>query len=282
MSQLRKKQPMADSVTPNVNPEPMHNITQTVDHRPWPLPSGPWLMAQSWHDLLFAHWPIPAETMRALVPPQLEVDTFDGTAWVSIVPFRMSGVRPRFIRSVPWLSAFPELNVRTYVRATDRNSSGQPIVKPGVFFFSLEAANPVAVTIARRVFRLPYFRAHMRLREQPDGTIDYRSYRTHGGAPPAEFVGRYAPSGAVDLARPGTLDEWLTERYCLYATDGRGRAYRGDIHHRQWPVQPADAEIEVNTMARSAGLALPDRAPLLHFSRRLDVVVWPLQRVTEP
>lgn len=273
----RPASPHAD----RIHTERIRDVVRAVEHRPWPLPRGPWIMAQRWHDLLFAHWPIAVETLRPLVPPQLELDTFDGETWVGIVPFRMSGVRPRHILALPWLSAFPELNVRVYVRATDSHAR-EKIAKPGVYFFSLEAANPVAVSIARRVFRLPYFRAHMRFRELPSGTIDYRSYRTHRDAPSAEFVARYAPSAETDRARPGSLAAWLTERYCLYTTDRRGRVYRGDIHHRQWPLQPAEAEIEVNTMARAAGLTLPDCAPLLHFSRRLDVAVWPLQRVTDP
>jgi uncharacterized protein len=239
-------------------------------HRPWPLPAGPWVMAQSWHDLLFAHWPIPSAVMRALVPPQLELDTYDGTAWVGVVPFRMSGVRPRLCPPVLWLSAFPELNVRTYVRARDPANP-----RPGVYFFSLEAANPMAVAIARGWFKLPYYNANMRLRTDEQG-IHYRSQRTHRGAPAAEFRGSYRPTGAVYHAQPGTLQHWLTERYSLY-TVSSGRAYIGEIHHQPWPLQPAEAEIQVNSVATASRLELPNTAPLLHFARRLDVVIWPLR-----
>ena len=246
-------------------------ITRQIDHRPWPLASGPWVMAQSWHDLLFAHWPIPVEVMRALVPPQLELDTFDGTAWVGVVPFRMSGVRPRLIPAMPWLSAFPELNVRTYVKS--RNQA-QP--KPGVYFFSLEAANPVAVALARGLFKLPYFKADMSLND--DGRIiHYQSRRIHRGAPPAEFSGEYAPTSPVFRAQPGSLEKWLTERYSLYTVNMRGRAYIGEIHHQPWPLQRAEAEIQINTMAAASQIPLPDIPPLLHFARRLDVVVWLLR-----
>jgi len=230
-------------------------------------------MTQTWLDLLFAHWPIPVETMRPLVPPQLELDTFDGAAWLGVVPFRMAGVRLRCTPALPWLSAFPELNVRTYVRDHARTEA-----KPGVYFFSLDAGNPVAVTLARRFFKLPYFRAHMRLLHE-DKTLHYRSYRTHGGVPFAEFVGRYAPVGPVYHATPGTLEHWLTERYCLYTVDRRGRVYRAEIHHLPWPLQPATAEIAVNTMAAAAGIDLPDTPPLLHFARRLEMVAWPLDPV---
>ena len=117
------------------------------NHRPWPVPQKPWVMRQVWHDLVFAHWPVSVDQLRPLIPPGLQIDTYDGQAWIGVVPFRMSGIRPRLLPAVPWLSAFPELNVRTYVVADD---------KPGVWFFSLEAANLVAVTIARWWYCLLY------------------------------------------------------------------------------------------------------------------------------
>ena len=248
------------------------NLAETT-HRPWPLPSQPWVMRQTWHDLLFAHWPIAVETLRALVPLPLEIDTFDGVGWVGVIPFRMSHVRPRYVPALPWLSAFPELNVRTYVRGPN---PGDP--KPGVYFFSLDAANPLAVAGARLGFRLPYYRAAMRLQET-NGTIHYSSTRTHAGAPPAQFVARYGPTGGVYHSRDGSLEAWLTERYCLYTVDGQQRAYRAEIQHVRWPLQPASAVIETNTMAAAAGIELPAVAPLLHFARRLDMVNWLLQPV---
>lgn len=233
-------------------------------HRPWPLPPGPWRLRMSWHDLLFAHWSLPAEALRPLIPPQLALDTYEDTAWVGVVPFRMSAVVPRYAPPAPWLSAFLELNVRTYVTIAG---------KPGVWFFSLDAANPVAVAVARRWFHLPYFRARMRLRRDGD-RIAYESRRAHRGFPPGEFRGRYRPTGPVSLSQPGTLAAWLTERYALYAADSIGRVYRGDIHHLPWPLQPAEAEIDVNTVCDAHGFALPDVPPLLHFAHRLDVLAW--------
>lgn len=250
----------------------MHNIIiDQTEHRPWPLPPGPWIMTQRWCDLLFAHWPIAVEVMQPLIPPALRLDTFDGEAWISIVPFRMVDVRPRLLPALPGLSHFLELNLRTYVRS---RCTEQP--KPGVFFFSLEAANPVAVALARRFFRLPYFNAHMRMLDD-SRTVHYVSRRTHDDAPNATFAGRYRPVGPVARAQPGTLEHWLTERYCFYSVDGTGRAYRGEIHHLPWPIQPAEAEIEMNTLTQAAGLALPARPPLLHFARRLDILAWPLR-----
>ncbi|MGB2589064.1 MAG: DUF2071 domain-containing protein [Candidatus Acidiferrum sp.] len=239
------------------------NLGET-SHRPWALPAGNWVMAQSWLDLLFAHWPVPVSALRALIPTRLEIDTFDDAGWVGVVPFRMAGVRLRGTPALPWLSAFPELNVRTYVSADG---------KPGVWFFSLDAANPIAVAIARAWFHLPYFRARMSC-EEHEGWIQYRSVRTHHEAVSGALVGRYRPIGTVVGAKSGTLEHFLTERYCLYTTAGRGRIIRGEIHHAPWPLQAVEAELSQNTMAEAAGIRLPNAKPLFHFSRRLDVVVW--------
>lgn len=236
-----------------------------VGHRPYPLPRAPWVMAQQWHDLLFAHWTVSAERMRELVPAQFPLDLYDGRCYLGIVPFTMKHVRPRLAPSVPWLSFFHELNVRTYVTVGG---------KPGVFFFSLDAANPIAVQIARTGFKLPYFNARMMLKRQGD-TIYYDSRRTHRGAPPAELRGHYRPTGPVYLSTPGTLEHWLTERYALYTLDAQGRILRGDIHHEQWSLQPAEAEFTVNTLAQAAGFEISG-PPTLHFARAIQVVVWPL------
>jgi uncharacterized protein YqjF (DUF2071 family) len=226
-------------------------------------------MHQRWHDLLFAHWRVPVEMLRPLVPRPLPVDTFDAAAWVGVIPFRMTNLRPRLIPALPWLSAFPELNVRTYVTVDG---------KPGVYFFSLDAGNPVAVAAARALFDLPYYRADMRVMQDGDG-VRYRSTRTHRGAPAAHFVARYRPTGAPFEPTPGSLDHFLTERYCLYTVSFRGHVFRVEIDHRPWPLQPAEATLEVNTMASAQGIALPNDPPLLHFARRQDVVVWMPERV---
>jgi uncharacterized protein len=233
-------------------------------HRPWPLPAGPWIMAQSWHDLLFVHWPIDAALVRPLIPGPLEIDMLDGRAWIAVVPFRMSGVRLRGAPALPWLSAFPELNVRTYVVAEG---------KPGVWFFSLDAQNPVAVAIARAWFHLPYFRAAMCCGNR-DGRIHYQSTRTHRGARPGMLQADYRPVGEIFEAQPGTLEHFLTERYCLYSVNSRGQILRGEIHHQPWPLQIAEANFPQNSMTEGAGIAMPSGKPLLHFARRQDVVVW--------
>jgi hypothetical protein len=174
----------------------------------------------------------------------------------------MSGIRARWMPPLPGLSAFPELNVRTYV--TYRG-------KPGVYFFSLDAGSWLAAWVARMTYHLPYFCAHMRVHEK-DGWIQYHSLRNSG----AELNARYRPTGPVRLRQPGTLEHWLTERYCLY-TLVRNSIYRAEIHHEPWPLQDADGEFSVNTLGIAAGIKLPEIQPLLHFAKRLEVLVWPLK-----
>jgi hypothetical protein len=223
-------------------------------------------MTQTWYDLLFAHWPVPVALLRALVPPTLAIDTFDGEAWLGIIPFHMT-VRLRGLPAVPGLSAFPELNVRTYVTVEG---------KPGVFFFSLDAGNRLIVAIARQWYRLPYFRARMTVDGAGDA-VRYASRRIHQDAPPAEFAAQYRPVGDVFRAPTSSLAHWLTERYCLYTPGSRGRLRRGEIHHEPWPLQPAAARLDRNTMTLGHDIPLPATAPLLHFARRLRVIFWPLE-----
>jgi hypothetical protein len=244
----------------------------TLDgHRPYPLPEGPWALRMVWNDVLFMHWPVPEDWLRPLIPPVLDLDTFDGSAWLGVVPFRMQGVRPRFLPAIPWLSSFPELNLRTYVTHKD---------KPGIWFFSLDAHNPVAVRLARATFGLPYFDARMSC-EASGEEVRYNSVRTHKGSPPARFVGSYRPTGGQFDSRSGTLENFLTERYCLYSggVNGGRRVRRGDIHHQMWPLQGAEVEAEDFEMTAQIGVTLPDMEPVLHFARRLDVVAWPPKRI---
>jgi uncharacterized protein len=221
-------------------------------------------MGQTWRSLLFAHWPVPVEAVRSHVPGDLTVDTHDGTAWIGVTPFRLSGLRARALPPAPVLSSFLELNVRTYVTIEDR---------PGIWFFSLDASSRLAVEAARRGYRLPYFRARMSADER-DGYVRYVSERTSAGARPAAFSSRYGPGGDVFIATPGSLEHFLSERYCLYTVD-EGELFRGEIHHEPWPLQVAGADIERNTMAPPAIATEGD--PVLHFAARQDVLIWPLE-----
>ncbi len=226
-------------------------------------------MSQSWQDLLFAHWRVPGEHLRRVVPPELPVDTFEGTGWIGVVPFMIRGARLPLTPPMPWLSAFPELNVRTYVTVNGR---------PGVYFFSLDAASALAVFAARRTYRLPYFRAAMSSGRQ-GGEVVYSSERHSRGGEAAGFRARYRPHGPAFTAEPSSLEFFLTERYCLYTLDGRGRAHRAEIHHPPWALQAAEAQVERNTMVRPFGIDLPGE-PVLHFAGRQDALIWPLRRLS--
>jgi uncharacterized protein YqjF (DUF2071 family) len=246
------------------------------DHprRPYPLPRRPWAMFMRWHDLLFIHWRVDPALLRPHIPPSLELETFDGSAWLGVVPFWMSGIRARFTPPMPGLSRFPELNVRTYVTAEG---------KPGVWFFSLDAANKVAVRTARWSFHLNYLDARMRCGvDAASSEVRYTSTRTHKGQPPARFEATYAPTGPSFAASPGSLDHFLTERYCLYAAAPDGRTFRGEIAHCPWPLQPARLDLRANTMAQSLGVPLSLDVPADHvrFGKNLDVVAWLPERVS--
>ncbi len=230
---------------------------------------GPWIQLQRWHDLLFAHWPVPVESLRRLLPPYLELDTFDGRAWLGVIPFHMSGVRLHWLPPLPGVAAFPELNVRTYVRA---------IAGPGVWFFSLDAGSRLAVEVARAWYHLPYYHARMTV-ERSAAEVLYASERVDARGPAAAFRARYGPTTEPNHSTYGSLERWLTERYRLYAADRRGSLYSAEIDHAPWPLEPAAAEIEVNTMSLALGIRLPDRAPLLHFSRTLAVRIGPPRRL---
>lgn len=262
-------------------------ILNARDHRPFPAPERPWVMRQEWHDLLFAHWAFDPGLIRPLVPAQLPLDLWRGQAYLAVAPFVVRGLRPRGMPSLAGISNFPEVNVRTYVTVED---------KPGVYFFSLDAGNLSAVVGARVAYRLPYYLARMRIANSLPETPAYhpntRKLRVSG----APVVGRvvyssrrvawknrpenpelritYSPCGDVlPWEQPSrAVERFLTERYCLY-TVRAGRIYRANIHHVPWPLQPATAEIEKNTIAAPLGLRLEGK-PLLHFSRFLDVLVW--------
>ena len=236
----------------------------------------PWVHAQRWQGLLFAHWPLSPDALRPLLPPGLALDTFNGQAWLGVVPFYLSGLRLRRTPAVPGLSSFPEVNVRTYVHAGDM---------PGVFFLSLDAGNPFAAAGGRALSLPYYFAAAAIARQEPDGTVTYTSRRllpaSPGGAgrAPATFRATYRPAGPVFRAAPGSLDHWLTERYCLYSADRRGRIRRLEVQHVPWPLQPATAEIAVNTLAAPHGIHLPPAPARLHYAHRLDVVGWAPGRI---
>jgi uncharacterized protein len=232
------------------------------------MPMAPWIMTQRWNDLLFLHYSLAPELVRAVVPDVLTLDTYEQRAWVSVVPFWINHMRPPGVPSLPWFSRFNELNVRTYVTYGG---------KPGVYFFSLDASNLSAVWGARIFYRLPYWQASMKVKGKGSGKIQYESKREHGPRP-AVLKCSYGPAERQTFhARPGSLQHFLTERYCLY-TVNRRRLYRGEIHHLPWDLQPAHFEVSENTMAKAAGLELG--APELSaFSREQKVLFWAPERL---
>jgi hypothetical protein len=222
-----------------------------------------------WEDLLFAHWQFEPDVVRKLVPPQMELDTMNGAAYIGVVPFKMRKVRPRFTPLLPVISDFLELNVRTYVVVDGI---------PGVYFFSLDCASLFAVEGARTWFHLPYYYAQMSVVER-DGDFRYLSKRVDRRGEPAALEVRYGASGAPFFAQEGTLEHFLTERYCLYTVSGDNTLLRAHIHHPPWPLQDAHADFAFNTMLSPIGLEAVAKPHLL-FAKSVATVEWPPEVVS--
>ena len=243
-------------------------MSHSDNQRPWPAPARPWAMRMRWCDLLFAHWRVEPAALRRLIPGGLELDLFDGHAYVGAVPFTMEGVSRRLVPDVPGLHRFPELNLRTYVKAGG---------KPSVWFFSLDAGQRLAVRVARQFFHLPYFDAKFQIDHKSE-SVEFSAVRTHRGAPKATFAATYQPIGPVYHSARGSLDSWLTDRYCLSAVDSAGNLYRGEIDHDRWPLQPAVGEVEVNTLGDWLGIEMKGPPVTLHFAKSLEVRAWSVER----
>jgi uncharacterized protein YqjF (DUF2071 family) len=226
----------------------------------------PWLFAMDWVDALFLHWPIDPAQLRARIPPDLEIDTYDGTAWVSIVAFRIAGARMRGVPTRGAWRAFPEVNVRTYVRRREH---------AGVWFFSLDADSRAAVSAGRAIVHLPYTRASIAASFDTE-RASYRLVRGDRRAPDARFGAEARFDAAPRLAVPGTPEHWLIERYAFFTT-ARGRTLRGDVEHAAWPLRDALATIEENSLLRAAGLTPSADAPLAHVSDGVATRAWPLR-----
>jgi uncharacterized protein YqjF (DUF2071 family) len=234
-------------------------------------PPGAPLLRQEWGDLLFMHWPVPAELLQPYLPPRLKIDTYDGMAWLAIVPFRMSKVRTRISPPVPGASEFLELNVRTYVHLDG---------VPGVWFFSLDATNALAVWTARTFFNLPYLRATMTM-ESPSAQLrQFRAERTHPGVSPASFRATWVVGASLPPAEPGSLAFFLTERYCLYTSNkAQTKLYRGRVAHTPWPLAAANVLHYESSLIESHGLPTPTGLPLVNAGGPVSVELWPMQRV---
>jgi uncharacterized protein len=244
----------------------MREFQIRTSHRPRPLPAGRWVMAQRWNDLLYAHWPLPPAALTAALPEGLQVDTWQGSAWLGVLPFWMDRIKFRGLPRIPGARRAPELNLRTYVRDLETGT-------PGVCFLSVDASNLMSVAFARTLYRLPSHWADMRK--------FYFSSRRRFSSVPAIFAARYrglGPTPRLAENRPGSLEHFLTERYCLFTRDHDGHPMRADIHNVPAPLEDAEADIERNDLAAAVGIHLPNDPPVLHYSRRLAVYVWQLQR----
>jgi uncharacterized protein YqjF (DUF2071 family) len=227
-------------------------------------------MRQYWGKLLFIHWPIDEELLRPLIPAELSLDTFEGKAWIGVVPFTMWGIRASFLPPIPGTSAFHELNVRTYVQCRGL---------PGVWFFSLDAASSLAVWGARTFYHLPYFNAEMSVRQEGK-SIEYHSERKDGRGAQAQLDAAWTIGEPLAQARPGSLEFLLTERYCLYSYH-RTQLYRSRIFHPPWPLRSARLDSYQSTMVESLGIAEPKGEPVLHYAESIGVNIWPIRKLSE-
>jgi hypothetical protein len=231
-------------------------------------------MTQRWNDLLFAHWPVPVAEIAQLLPEGLEPDVFQGSAWLGVVPFWLDRLKIRGLPAIPGMRSFPDLNVRTYVRDEHTRT-------PGMYFFSLDATNLLAVTLAHTFFHLPYHWAEMRLDQRSEREFAFYSRRRFAQQP-VIFNARYrglGPTRKLMESKSGTLEHFLMERSSLFTRNRAGQAVRANLHHIPSPLEEAEAEIERNDLAKSIGIELPDIEPVLHYSRRLAVYVWPTELV---
>jgi hypothetical protein len=231
-------------------------------------------MTQRWNDLLLAHWPVPASTMAALLPEWLDVDKFQGSAWLGIVPFWLDRIKIRGAPPIPGARSFPDLNLRTYVR-------DQYTGTPGVYCFSLDASNLLAVAAARAYYHLPYYWSEMRIEQRAEREFAFYSRRRFSSRP-VIFKARYrglGPNHRLGEMGGGSLESFLTERSCLFSSNRNGQPIRANLHYVPWPLEEAEAEIERNDLATSIGIQLPDLEPVLHYSRRLAVYIWPAELV---
>ncbi|MCD5322294.1 MULTISPECIES: YqjF family protein [Pontibacillus] len=226
-----------------------------------------WIMKQDWNDLIFIHWPVKVDDLRPHVPDCFDIDTYEGWAWIAIVPFQMKNIQLRGLPPVPGFNQLLELNVRTYVTYNG---------EPGVYFYTLDANHLIGVGIARYVFGLNYVTARMSL-DQQDGTYHFLSRRTHTGYPPAHFHARYKPVSPVLRTQPGSLMYWLTERYALWVNRGK-RIYKGPIFHQNWQLQKAEVEMPINDLTDFLPSSVFDRKPVAYFSKNLHTSIFPFER----
>lgn len=250
----------------------MREFKLRTSQSPRPLPTGRWTMSQRWNDLLFAHWRLPAASIAPYLPEGLQPDTFQGSAWLGVVPLWADRFSFRGVPSIPWARSFPELHFRTYVH--DKRTS-----TPGIYNLSVDIGNLMATVAARFIFRSQCNWAEMRLNQRTEREFSFYSRRLLVGQP-VIFSARYrglGPTRRLAEIRGGSLEYFFTERYCLFTRSSAGQAVRANIHAVASPLEDAEAEIERNDLASALRIHVPDQEPVLHYSRRLAVYVWPAE-----
>lgn len=240
----------------------LKKILMEQEHRPYQLPDSPWVSTQKWEDVLFLHWPVSPKELRPHIPPCLHLDLYDDAAWLGIVFFQVKGMRPRALPSVPCISSYLQLNVRTYTTYMG---------KPGIYFISLDVNSRLASILARAVYSLPFRAANMKIDKQGNeinmvSVMDH-SYRKEG------FSCGFTPVSPAFYAKVDSFDYWLLERYCLWSLK-RGNLFRTDIHHTKWSLQKAEVIIRSNSMASF----LPRKSflddPIVHYSALKHALFW--------
>ena len=247
------------------SPDSIDRVTPTLE------PDRQVVMHQDWHHLLFLHWEVPPADLQPLLPPGLDVDTFDGKAYVGLVPFTLTGVRPVLTPPLPWISSFHEINVRTYVHRNGRD--------PGVWFFSLDASSTIAVAAARAMYKLPYFHSHIDF-AATNTQITFEARRDdHRGVIPANARVRYGPSDMPRSRAPvGSLDHFLVERYLLYSVGDNHDLYRARVHHQPYPIQRAELFELDDTLVWAAGIRKHEQPQHRHYAREVNVKIYLIER----
>ncbi|GAB3792554.1 YqjF family protein [Virgibacillus kimchii] len=240
------------------------HILSNIEHRNSPMPKGPWLMTQKWEDLLFLNFPVSAETMRQQIPERLELDTYEGKAWITVIPFRITDMRMRMLPSFPYIRKFLELNVRTYVKKDG---------VPGIYFFSLDASKLLPV-LGAKLTTLPYYYAKMDMKKKGDW-FHYYSKRRSLDNP--EFKGQYRPASKPFYPEAGTLNHWLVERYYLWTGVGN-ILLTGGIHHLPWKVAEAEAHVQQEDYPPFLSHTNEDEKMVYLYASSIRVLFWPFKR----
>ncbi|MBS4202106.1 DUF2071 domain-containing protein [Bacillus sp. FJAT-49732] len=244
-------------------------VLQETNHRPYPIPSKKWIMRQKWSNVFFMHWPIQPELLQPYIPSSIEVDTYDGFAWLGVIIFNIDGIYLRGFPPVSFRPAFPEINLRTYVKCDN---------KPGIYFLSLDVDDWTSYTLAKRWLNVPYHPAKISIQKNVD-TFHYESLRMGSSNTPIVCKGSFTPQSNIFHPNSDTIDHWLSERYCFFSNDQRSNMYCLDIHHHPWPLQKADAVIKKNDLFKPFSFHLEDEKPILHFSQGVEALIWNIKKL---